>query len=154
MTASPLPNSVTIAVEARGEPLPGAWVLLRLGTTRKNPHGMLVGPMNSDGEIVLWRETIEENVEHELEMTPMDYVGLEGWDGVITVEAMNRDRVRRAIAAVDVWRDLGSLRTEENLQSLTRYLDSLEMVAGVDLSVRASCEPRDAAHVEAIGVQA
>jgi hypothetical protein len=154
MTTPALPDSVMIAVEAGGRPLAGAWVVLRLGTTRKNPHGMLVGPMNGDGEVVLLRDTIEENVDHELEMTPMDYVGLKGWDGSITVEAMNRDRVRRAISAIDTWKDLGSLKTEENLKSLRQYRESLETIAGMDLSVRASCEPRDAARVEAIGAQA
>jgi hypothetical protein len=149
-----LPRIVKIAIEASGVPLAGAWVHVALGTTRKNPHGMLAGPTNENGEVVVTDRTIEENVNQAVETSPMDYLGLHAWDGSIRVEAMNRDRVAKVIDAVEIWENLGSLQTEDNLRLLRRYAQHLESIAGAELAVRAYCEPTAAADIETVGTQA
>jgi hypothetical protein len=154
MNAQPLPEALVITVETGGRPLTKAWVLVRLGTVRRNPHEMLAGPTDDHGRVVVSRLQIEENARRTIEMTPMDYVGLDAWDGSIHVEALNRERVRDAVSAVGVWEDLGSLGSEENLGLLRSYGESLEPLAGAELAVEVSCEPGGAADIETVVVRA
>jgi hypothetical protein len=154
MTSGGLPDVLRISVQTKGKPMAGAWADITFGMARKNRHGTLAGPTDENGEVIVQREDIEESARHASELSPMDYVGLDAWDGTIRVEAINRERVRGIVSAVDLWEDLGSLRTEENLRALRRYGEFLETIAGEELSVSASCEPGDAAEIETVGARA
>jgi hypothetical protein len=132
---SELPESLEMVARSGGTPLVGAWLVVTLGMTRKNPHAVLVGPTDGNGRVTVARETIEEDVLHVREISPMDYSGLRAWDGTIRVEVMNLERVRRALSAVDMWEELGSLRSEENLGLLREYGERLESLKGQLLQV-------------------
>ena len=67
---------------------------------------------------------------------------------------MNRESVRDVIAAIGIWEDLGSLKTEADLQLLRDYGESLRGLSGRVLSVKVACEPQDAAAVETVTVPA
>jgi hypothetical protein len=154
MTTHALPDLVLVSVTAKAGPVEGAWVIITLGMTRKNPHKILAGPTDPDGQIIIGRDSMEAHIQRAIEDTPMDFVGVHAWDGSIRVEAMGRDRVGRAIEAIDMWEHLGSLGTEENLQSLREFEDLLQSIAGEELSVSASCTPPKAALLEVVGTRA
>jgi hypothetical protein len=115
--------------------------------TQKNPHGVLAGPTDESGDATLLREFVERNVWRVIQTSPMDYKTLEHWDGSVHVRAMGRALVDSALNAIAVRESLGSLETEENLQSLKEYREALENIAGDYVKVKATCRPHDAAVV-------
>jgi hypothetical protein len=136
---------VTLFVD--GEPLPGAWVVVHLGTTKKNAHGFLAGPTDDDGRVDVPRHQIEERIADELARSPMDYGGLEAWDGLINVEPLTQESAAGVLEAIRLWDDLGSIDTEENLDVFKAFRDMLGLLSGAELTVAASCEPPDVATV-------
>jgi hypothetical protein len=150
MTSSSIPDSISIHVASGGAPLRGAWVSVSFGMQHKNPHGVLAGPSDESGEVRVVRETVERNVQRAIETSPMDYVGLDAWDGSIRVQAMGRELVGKIFSAVDVWDDLGSLESEDNLQQLKEYDRQLEQIPGQRITVRATSNPRGSARIATI----
>jgi hypothetical protein len=129
-------------------------VSITLGMRRKNPHGVLAGPTDSDGVTTVSRDKIERDVWRTIETSPMDYMTLDEWNGSIVVYAMGRDLVERVFSAVEVWESLGTLETEENFQSLKDYRARLEQVGGELLSVEADCKPPESADIRTVDTQA
>lgn len=83
----------------------------------------------------------------------MDYVAPDSWDGTLRVEAMGRKRVRQVFEAIELWGDLGSLRTEENFVLLRQYLETLDSLGGRMIELTASSIPQSAADIEAIAAE-
>ena len=77
----------------------------------------------------------------------MDYGGLAAWDGLINVEPLTRESASGVFEAVRMWDDLGSIETEENLETLQAFRETLERLSGAELTVLAECEPTNAATV-------
>ena len=153
MSGRPI-EAVTVYVELAGTgPLPGAWVILSLGMSRKNRPSMLAGPANSKGRIDISWSYIEDNVWRLIRASPMDYVAPDSWDGTLRVEAMGRKRVRQVFEAIELWGDLGSLRTEENFVLLRQYLETLDSLGGRMIELTASSIPQSAADIEAIAAE-
>jgi hypothetical protein len=142
-----LPDILHVVLFADGRSLPGGWVAVYLGTTKKNAHAFLAGPTDVDGRVDVPRHRIEERVQHELTTSPMDYGGLGAWDGLINVEPLTRESVDNVFEGFRIWDDLGSIETEENLEGFKAFRDSLERLAGAELTVTAGCEPPDAATI-------
>lgn len=147
MSDHTLPDILHIVLFADGRSLPGGWVAVHLGTTKKNAHGFLAGPTDVDGRVDVPRHQMEERVQHEVTTSPMDYGGLEAWDGLINLEPLNRGSVDNVFEGIRIWDDLGSIETEENLEGLKAFRDNLDRLAGAELSVTAACEPPDAATI-------
>ena len=142
-----LPDALHISLFADGQPLPGGWVMVHLGMTKKNSHGLLAGPTDPAGRVDVPRPRIEALVDNELATSPMDYGGLEAWDGLINVEPLSREAVSGVFEGIRVWDDLGSIETEENLERLRVFHETLGRLSGAELTVTAVCEPPDAATV-------
>jgi hypothetical protein len=152
MTTPTLPDALEVHVEVSGRPLAGAWVAVILGMSRKNPHDMIGGPTDENGDLTVPLEVIERNVRRAIETSPMDYVGLHMWDGSIRVEALSRERVKGILAAVDLWGHPGSLESEDRVDQLKDYLRALEPDAGSQITVSVDTRPTPTAEV--VGVDA
>ncbi|MET1011021.1 MAG: hypothetical protein ABWY83_01450 [Actinomycetota bacterium] len=147
MSDHTVPDTLHISLFADGQPLPGGWVMVHLGTTKGNSHGLLAGPTDTAGRVAVPRHRVEELVQNQLTTSPMDYGGLEAWDGLITVEPLTRQAVSGVFDAIRIWDNLGSIETEENLDRLHAFHDTLERLSGAELTVTAGCEPTNAATV-------
>jgi hypothetical protein len=147
VTTRLLPESVSIVLLADHQPLSGGWVAVHLGTTKKNSHGFLAGPTDTDGRLDVPRHRIEERVQDQLTTSPMDCGGLAAWDGLINVEPLTRESAVGVLEAIRIWDDLGSIETEAHLELFDAFRDTLERLAGTRLTVSATCSPADAATV-------
>jgi hypothetical protein len=120
-----LPSTLELAVGANGDPLEGAWVQLTLRMKSKNDLALLVGPTDVAGRLVVTWEAF-----------PMDYGGLALWDGRIEAFALDREGVRRVLAAVDTW-GLGlAVTSKEDAVRLDAYGLWLETHRGQALELR------------------
>jgi hypothetical protein len=120
---------------------------VHLGTTKKNAHGLLAGPTDMNGRVIVSRSEMAERVQAALETSPMDDAGLSAWDGLINVEPLTRDAVDGALEAMRIWDDLGSIGTEENLERFRAFRDTRESLRVAQLTATATCEPQDAATI-------
>jgi hypothetical protein len=142
-----LPDALHISLFADGQPLPGGWVMVHLGTTKRNSHGLFAGPTDTEGRVTVPRHRIQELVQDQLATSPMDYGGLEAWDGLINVEPLSLETVSGVFEGIRIWDDLGSIGTEENLETLHAFHETLQRLSGAELTVTAVCEPTDATTV-------
>lgn len=136
-----LPETLEMYAHSGGSPLRGAWIVVTFGMVRKNAHQVLVGPTDEQGRVIAARETIEDDVQHAREVSPMDYSGLRAWDGSIRVEVMNSERVQRALEAIELWEDVGSLKSEDNVGLLREYGDHIAVLKGQPLHVETRAHP-------------
>jgi hypothetical protein len=141
-----LPDTLHISVFADGQPLPGGWVRVHLGTTKRNSHDLLACPTDAAGRVAVTRQRIESFVQDQLAASPMDYGGLAAWDGLINVEPLTREAVSGVFEAIRIWDNLGSIETEEN-GTLQALFETLDRLSGAELIVLAGCEPTHAAIV-------
>jgi hypothetical protein len=131
-----LPSTLELAVGANGDPLEGAWVQLTLRMKSKNDLALLVGPTDVAGRLVVTADEMERQIKATWEAFPMDYGGLALWDGRIEAFALDREGVRRVLAAVDTW-GLGlAVTSKEDAVRLDAYGLWLETHRGQALELR------------------
>lgn len=108
MRTAALPDRITVTARLSGQPLVGAFFEVELPMTRKNSFRILVGPAEEDGASSLARADAVARVREEIELFPMDYVGLEsGWTGEVVLAAVDRPAIRRLRTAYETWGETG-----------------------------------------------
>ena len=148
------PDQLVVDVTAAADPLPGAWILLTLGMATKNDFGLLFGPADRQGRLVIRWPEVESQVQQTRNMFPMDYGSLASWNGTIRVVAMNREAVARSAAAVDTWGTAGIPGGDSGHALLLSLGAELQRRAGQDLVVAANLEPADSGSVERLKAMA
>src|ERR1700674_570984 len=79
----------------------GMSVMLKFLTAWKNPCGLVFGPSDEQGRIVVMRDQIIGEARKTLELFLMDYGDLEiEWTGKLRVTPMNRKSIERALLAL------------------------------------------------------
>lgn len=112
MTRVILPDRLVLRAAIAGEPLRGAFFDVELSMARKNSFRLLIGPADARGEASISHEGIDVKVRSELDLFPMDYLGLDAaWTGVVVVRAVDRDALRRLRSAHETWGSTGGYPT-------------------------------------------
>jgi hypothetical protein len=137
MDAPEIPDRVVLAAKVAGDPLHGALFEIELPMRRKNSFRLLVGPTDESGTCSLARTELLAKMKEEIDLFPMDYVGLDaGWTGDVVVAAVDRAAVRRLRKAYAIWGETGAY--PEGFLELLDALDAL-------LAPNAPDEPFDVA---------
>jgi len=138
-------DELVILAASRSHTLPGAWVRVTLGMSRRNDFNLLAGPADPDGRIAVPAEALETEIEKIRDLFLMDYAGLDAWDGSIRVAVLSREDVERALSAADIWGWVAGVRSKEELRALREFGKVLQDLAGEELTVRVTVRPEDAA---------
>src|SRR5438067_2506286 len=99
LSASRMPEFLTILCQADGRAQEGLLVSLSLLMSRKNHFNMVFGPSGNSGQISVSRAEINDEVEHALELFPMDYDDLDSFTGEIAVTPMDCQQIESALRA-------------------------------------------------------
>lgn len=145
MSAASLPDRIIVTAQLSGHPLAGAFFDVELPMTRKNSFRILLGPTSEDGASSLTRTDILAKVKEEIDLFPMDYVGLEaGWTGELVVRVVDRPAIRRLRTAHETWGELGGYPDGflELLDQLDARLALSKPTEPIDVSFEV--EPADA----------
>jgi hypothetical protein len=103
-----LPSRLMLTAAVADEGLAGAWFEVELPMQRKNNYGFPAGPADTEGRLTLTAADLTASVREEIDLFPMDYVGLTaGWTGELVVRAVNRPAVARLRDAHATWGDAG-----------------------------------------------
>lgn len=132
-----LPEHIEVRCKVKGAPFKGAWIILVIKTSYKNPFNLLFGPTNSLGEIAITRAQVLAEAEKNRRMFLMDYGHPEeDWTGHIEIEPMNVEDVQKALQAHELFK--GAFKYPEDFQQkLLDYLEGLKQVIGERLDLEA-----------------
>jgi hypothetical protein len=142
-----LPRILHVRSTLDGSALAGAWVRATLVVSRKNYFDLLIGPTNQEGEALITRDQMIDQVEATRNLLLMDYTGISYWTGVIRLVVMNAAGLSALLEAVELWGVSPGLEKKE-LAALRQFAEFLESRAGATLDVAAWTEPAEAAILE------
>ena len=123
-----LPEKLDIRVFHNGRPQAGMFVKVKVETDFKNDFLLAFGPTGGDGRLNVLRDDILSEADKEKRAAMMDFGCPElNATGMILVSAMNRDALKRAIKAYDLYYASGMYppRYAENIQEAMILLDEL-----------------------------
>ena len=107
-----LPRRLMIRCVRDGQPMRGCWVSVRLGMRHKNPHVLLFGPSDDDGQLSVLCDELIAQAEEEIRLAPMDFLHLDEFDGNIAVTPLDAKRIRvLAVASPERWPNLPNSQT-------------------------------------------
>lgn len=98
-----LPRRLMIRCVRDGQPMRGCWVSVRLGMRHKNPHVLLFGPSDDDGQLSVLCDELIAQAEEEIRLAPMDFLHLDEFDGNIAVTPLDAKRIQAALDAHATW---------------------------------------------------
>lgn len=97
-----------LSAAVANEGLPGAWFEVAFPMQRKNNYGFPAGPADTEGRLTLTAADLTARVREEIDLFPMDYVGLAaGWTGELVIRAVNRPALARLRDAHATWGSTG-----------------------------------------------
>jgi hypothetical protein len=145
MSTASLPDRISVLAQVSGHRLAGAFFEIELPMTRKNSFRILLGPAGDDGASSITRAEMHAKAREEVDLFPMDYVGLEAaWTGEVIARAINRPAIRRLRAAHETWGEMGGYPEGflQHLDDLDARLASNDPADPIQVSFEA--EPTDA----------
>lgn len=98
-----LPTWIKAACRADGKPLEGAMLQVTIKVRRKNDFTVPFGPTDESGGALIHLRAIQDWAEIERALFPMDFTGLGDATGEFAIAAMNRESVRGALAAYEMF---------------------------------------------------
>lgn len=145
-----LPERLQVRLLADGTPVKGMFVRVTIKTTRKNDFVLGFGPSDEEGMLQISRAQLLREAEKERRLFVMDYGHPEAdFAGEISVRALSREDLQRAIVAYDLYQGVSPYAPEyaENLQEARLALEELKPR---ELAVEVVCyDPRIRARAEA-----
>lgn len=92
----------------------------------KNDYGLLFGPSDASGELVIKALDLQQQVKGQLDLFPMDYVSPEpAWTGAMRIRVLNQTDVVYLQNAYETWKDAGLYPADLSLH-LSRLKVQLE----------------------------
>jgi hypothetical protein len=148
-----VPEKILINITANGKPLGGIPIRLSFVMAQKNHHGFIFGPSDSSGLIQVDGDEIRREARKEMEIFLMDYADIDTyWTGVLRVTPVNRESLKKALAAYRQFRHCEFPPGYEEMLLAADAILSRTPTAKLEASVR--CEPDQGFTVEAVPVQA
>lgn len=133
----PMPRQVRVTALLDDQPFQDAWLALNLNMSLKNDYGLLFGPTDAAGELVISDDDLQEQIQRQLDLFPMDYASPKSaWTGSMRIRVLNRSDVANLQMAYDTWKDL-DLYPEDLPSHLSRLDALLSANEGCRLSARA-----------------
>ena len=137
-----LPEELALKAFADGVPLPGAWFMLQLPTS-KNPVVVVLGPADEHGELKCSREDLSREHERAVSTGIMDHGA---WTQEIFVQVVSREDLPGLRRGYELWAPAVPFSAD--------YLEKLEVLEGrlaavAGGSLAAECGWRGPANVRA-----
>lgn len=137
---------------ADGKPIKGILVTLSFVMSRKNHHGFIFGPSDDSGVIEVSGEEIRREARKEMEIFLMDYADIDTyWTGVLRATPVNRESLKRALAA---YRQFRHCEFPPGYEGMLLAADGiLSRMPTAVLEARVQCQPDRGCAVEVIAVK-
>jgi hypothetical protein len=148
-----IPDTIHVVISAGKQPVPGMLAMLKFVTSQKNSFNFVFGPSDAAGNIQLSREQLIAEAQKDREFFLMDYAEIEfAWTGTLIVTPMNRDAIKRARSAFELFR-LYPFRGDYK-ESLDAADAALSQIPNAELIAHAQCSTTENTHIEVVTVTA
>lgn len=144
------PSEMAVTALLDDQPMGKAWLVVELEMDHKNDYGLLFGPTDASGKLVIKDMDLRQQAKKQLDLFPMDYVSPEGaWTGAMKIRVLNRTDVVNLQNAYETWKDAGLYPADFPLH-LSRLQAQLEANRDRRLSARVHIPESEAVQIQVV----
>lgn len=146
-----IPDRLNITIFVGAIPVAKMLVMINFVACQKNAHNLGFGPSDINGKIYVTREQILAEARKNRELFLMDYAAIEtAWTGTLIITPMNREAIRRARSAVQLF---GSRQYAYNHEEILSAAErALAQLGSGRLTASVQCDGSSDMNIETITV--